>query len=107
VKPPTGLDSISFLPTLLGHPEAQKPHPYLYWEFYEGRSSQAVRMGDWKGVRIPMLTGEIELYDLRTDPGEQHDVAAAHPDVVERIRQIMQEAHVPSPLWKVPGTRRP
>jgi len=101
VKPPDGLDSTSFLPTLLGRPAAQAPDPYLYWEFYEGRSSQAVRLGDWKGVRIPMLTGEIELYDLRTDIGEQHDVAAAHPDVVARIRQIMDEAHVPSPLWKV------
>ena len=103
VKPPPGVDSTSFLPTLLGRTADQAQDPYLYWEFYEGRSSQAVRLGDWKGVRIPMLTGEIELYDLRTDIGEQHDVAAAHPDVVARIRQIMAEAHVPSPLWKVRG----
>ncbi len=101
--PPAGLDSISFLPTLLGRPADQPQHPYLYWEFYEGRSSQAVRLGDWKGVRRPMLTGSIELYDLRTDLGEQHDVAAAHPDIVERVRQIMVEAHVPSPLWSVRG----
>lgn len=101
VAPPAGLDSVSFLPTLLGRPADQAQHPYLYWEFYEGRSSQAVRLRDWKGVRSPMLTGEIELYDLRTDLGERHDVAAAHPDIVERIRQIMQEAHVPSPLWRV------
>jgi len=101
VKPPDGLDSTSFLPTLLGQSSKQAQDPYLYWEFYEGRSSQAVRLGDWKGVRIPMLTGEIELYDLRTDIGERHDVAAAHPDIVARIRQIMDEAHVPSPLWQV------
>jgi arylsulfatase A-like enzyme len=101
VAPPPHLDSTSFLPTLLGKPAEQAQDPYLYWEFYEGRSSQAVRLGDWKGVRIPMLTGEIELYDLRTDIGERHDVAALHPDIVARIRQIMAEAHVPSPLWKV------
>ncbi len=105
VKPPAGLDSISFLPTLLGHPAEQKQHAYLYWEFYEGRSSQAVRMGDWKGVRIPMLTGPIELYNLRTDLGERHDVAAEHPDIVARIRAIMQEAHVPSLLWIPPAQR--
>ncbi|HTT57104.1 MAG TPA: arylsulfatase [Opitutaceae bacterium] len=103
VKPPSRLDSTSFLPTLLGRPAEQAQDPYLYWEFYEGRSSQAVRLGDWKGVRIPMLTGEIELYDLRTDIGERHDVAAAHPDVVARIRRVMAEAHVPSPLWRVRG----
>jgi len=71
------------------------------WEFYEGATSQAVRLGNWKGVRIPMLTGPIQLFDLSTDLGEQHEVAAAHPDVVERIRNIMDQAHVPSPLWPV------
>ena len=28
------------------------------------------------------------LYDLEHDPGEKHDVAAAHLDVIERIRAI-------------------
>ena len=101
VHPPDKLDSLSFLPALLGKTKAQKAHEYLYWEFYEGATSQAVRMGNWKGVRIPMLTGPIQLFDLSNDLGEQHDVAAAHPDVVERIRKIMDQAHVPSPLWPV------
>jgi arylsulfatase A-like enzyme len=102
VPPPGHLDGVSLLPTILGHPEAQKPRGYLYWEFYEGASSQAVRLGNWKAVRIPMLTGKIQLYDLATDIGEKHDVAADHPDVVEHIRTLMDQAHVPSPLWK-PG----
>jgi len=28
-----------------------------------------------------------ELYDLKTDPGQQKDVAAAHPDVVQLLRE--------------------
>jgi len=36
--------------------------------------------------------GPIELYDLRTDLGEQTNIAADHPDVVARIRQIMTDA---------------
>lgn len=103
---PAGLDGIDFLPAILGDDRDQPQHAYLYWEFYEPPTSQAVRLGDWKGVRIPMLSGEIELYDLATDPGERHDLAAEHPDIVARIRAIMDQAHVPSPLWNPHPARR-
>jgi len=95
-SPPENIDSISLLPALLGRPSNQKKHDYLYWEF---RSAQAVRMGKWKAVREPMLTGDIELYNLRTDVRETQNVADQHPEVVEQIREIMDEAHTPSPLW--------
>jgi arylsulfatase A-like enzyme len=101
VTPPANLDGVSLLPAILGRTAAQKPHDHLYWEFYEGASSQAVRLGNWKAVRIPMLTGKIQLFDLATDLAEAHDVAAAHPDVVGQIRALMEKDHVPSPLWKV------
>lgn len=104
VRPPPRLDSLSFVPAILGEDSAQQKHDYLYWEFYEGASSQAVRQGDWKGVRSPMLKGEIELYDLNHDLAEQHNVAAQHPDIVARIRADMEEAHVPSPLFKPGGS---
>ena len=35
----------------------------------------------------------IELYDLENDPAEQHNLANKHPDIVERIRKAMEEAH--------------
>jgi len=99
---PEGLDSLSLVPTLVGDPDRQPQHPYLYWEFYEQGSRQAVRMGRWKGVRQPMLTGPIELFDLAADLSETRDVTAEHPDVVDRIRAALDEAHVPSALWTVP-----
>jgi N-acetylgalactosamine-6-sulfatase len=41
-----------------------------------------------------LLTGDetkpMSLFDLATDPGEQHDVAAAHPDVVARLKQLYE-----------------
>jgi arylsulfatase A-like enzyme len=98
---PAGLDSTNFLPALLG--EAQPPHEFLYWEFYENGSAQAVRFGNWKAIRQPMLDGPIALYDLGADLGEKHDIAAAHPDLVARAKEYMDKAHTPSPLWKVPG----
>jgi arylsulfatase A-like enzyme len=100
-KEPAGLDGVGFLPTLLGSGE-QRQHAYLYWEFYEQGGRQAVRMGDWKAIRQPW-GGRIELYDLKADLGETHDLAADHPDVVEKLRPAMDEAHVPSPLWTVRG----
>lgn len=93
-------DGLSFLPTLLGQASEQEQHPYLYWEFPGYNGLQAVRMGDWKGMRRNMQDGnlEIELYNLATDLREQQNVAAEHPEVVEQIRTIMIEAHVPPTL---------
>ena len=85
--------------------QAGPAHPYLYWEFYEGGSAQAVRAGRYKAVRKPMFTGEIELYDLDEDVGERTDVADLHPDVVARIAEIMARCHEPSERWQVRGRR--
>jgi arylsulfatase A-like enzyme len=98
------VDGISFAPAILGRDRRQKAHPYLYWEFYERPTAQAVRMGDWKGVALP-FGGAIELYNLKEDPGEQRNVAGRHPEVVARIRAAMKEAHTPSPLWQLPAAR--
>ncbi|MDE2924555.1 MAG: arylsulfatase [Acidobacteriota bacterium] len=103
VEAPLNIDSISFAPTLRGRAGDQRTHDYLYWEFYEAGSSQAVRLRQWKGVRRPMLTGRLELYDVLRDEGERYDVARNHPEVVEEIAEIMEEAHVPHPNWSPPG----
>jgi uncharacterized sulfatase len=103
--PPDGLDSISFLPTIMGRPDQQKQHEYLYWEFYERGGKQAVRAGQWKAVRMPMLSGRTELFDLGTDLGEANDVAAEQPEVVKRLEDMMAEAHVPHANWEVRGRR--
>ncbi|MBW3630869.1 MAG: arylsulfatase [Gemmatimonadetes bacterium] len=96
-RTPKGKDGLSYLPVLLGR--EQPRHPHLYWEFYEGTPAQAVRLGDWKGIRRPAFTGEFELYDLRSDPAERRDLAASQPEVVRRMARIMAQEHVPSPFW--------
>jgi arylsulfatase A-like enzyme len=98
---PASLDSISFLPAILGETDWQQEHDYLYWEFYERGSAQAVRMGNWKAVRKPMFGGQIELYNLESDSGEEIDVSEGFPDIVSKARKSMEDAHTPSPLWKV------
>ena len=103
-KAPKG-DGFSFLPTILGKP-GQPKHDHLYWEFYEGESSQGVLLagpgGWWKGIAKP-FGGEIELYSLKDDLGETKNLAAEHPELVKAVRAVMAQEHVPSPLWKLPA----
>lgn len=97
---PINTDGISFLPTLLGKEQTQK-HDYLYWEFHEQNGKQAVREGNWKGIRLQAGTEEpiFELYDLSTDIHEDHNVAAEHPDVVAHLQQLIDQSHTESELF--------
>ena len=95
---PRKTDGISMVPTLFGQSDSQKKHEYLYWEFYEKGGRIAVRLGDYKGVRMNVLKNPdapIELYKVTDDLEEQRDLAADHPVLVERIEGIMEEAHTP------------
>lgn len=102
---PEHVDGISFLPALRG--ERQEKRPFLYREFPAFGGQQAVWWGNWKGMRMNLLRNppdsRIELYHLGRDPGEEHDVAAQHPDVVQRIAEIMQREHRPSGLFPIPA----
>lgn len=92
---PRYTDGLSFLPTLLGQGDQQQ-HRYLYWEFHEGNGKQAVRMGQWKGIRLDAKKkpdAPLTLYNLREDPTETTDVAARHPDIVAQLAQMMDNAH--------------
>ena len=42
----------------------------------------AVRKGNWKLVKIALLPGKTELYDLSKDPGEKNNVAGQFPEIV-------------------------
>jgi arylsulfatase len=99
-KTPQGIDGISFLPTLLDQGE-QKKHEFLYWEFPGYGGQQALRMGDWKLLRQNLMKGNAptQLFNLAKDIGETTDVAAAHPEIVERMTRILREQHTSSKLY--------
>ncbi|MEO6894734.1 MAG: arylsulfatase [Ginsengibacter sp.] len=92
---PANIDGLNLLPTLLENQQGQKKHEFLYWEFPQYGGQQAVRLGNWKGVRFDMLKGnmKIKLFDLDKDIQEQHDVAAQHPEIIKKMEEIMKKEH--------------
>ena len=89
-------DGVSFVPALK-NPAATHHERPLYWHFPHwgnqgGSPGAAVRLGDWK--LIDWFWGKpTELFNLRTDIGERNNVAARNPEVVTKLRQILEGFH--------------
>lgn len=104
------IDGMNVWPILAGQSGANNPHDAYY--FYWDRELQAVRSGRWK-LHLPhgyrtmagstagkdgqpgpykQTATRLALYDLENDVGEQKDVAAEHPDVVERLKKLAEQA---------------
>ena len=96
IESPAGIDGISYLPTLLGKQDKQAQHEYLYWEYY---SRRAIRVGKWK-AHGNANNKNFELYNLEKDLGESKNIAAENPQIAERMKKIMEDAHVYSPDFK-------
>ncbi len=89
-------DGISFLPTLLGKPQMQKMHEYLYFEYPEKGGQLAVRMGEWKGVRLNVKqnpTNPWMLFNIKNDRNETTDLAASHPELLKIFDDIIKKEH--------------
>jgi arylsulfatase A-like enzyme/acetyl esterase/lipase len=93
-----------------GRRASDRPDTYLC--YYNVNELQAVREGPWK-LFFPHVYRTMQgqtpgkdgipgryrqerigraLYNLASDPGEQHDVAAEHPEIVARLEQIAEAA---------------
>ncbi|WP_316837340.1 arylsulfatase [Pedobacter nutrimenti] len=94
LKVPKHVDGISILPTILSKGK-QTDRSYLYFEYPEYGGQQAIRIGNWKGIRLDMLKGNAKwsLYDLATDQTEQYDVAGQHPEIIKKMKAISKKEH--------------
>lgn len=45
----------------------------------------AIRKGKWKLIKVALLPGKTELFDLEKDPGEKENVADKYPDVLRDL----------------------
>lgn len=98
---PENTDGLSLVPTLLGKPDQQKEHDFLYWEFHEGGFKQAALFqGRWKGIRQGAPDAPVVLYDQLNDVAEQIDVAKQHPDIAAKLGAYLQTARAPLPEWE-------
>jgi arylsulfatase A-like enzyme len=74
------IDGVSFVPALRGGPFERGP---IYWHYPHygnqgGTPGASVRDGDWKLIRF-FEDGHEELYNLREDIGEEHDLVTREP----------------------------
>src|SRR5690606_35207944 len=101
-------DGVSFLPTLLGNHSAQKQREYIYWEYPERGGQVAIRMGDWKGVKVQIRKKGYRnapwmLFNIKNDRNETTDLAAQHPELIKRFDEIVKKEHQPAHIkeWEI------
>jgi arylsulfatase A-like enzyme len=99
IRPPSSIDGISVLPTLLG--KAQRTDDrFLYWEFLTNNFQQAVRWRNYKALR-QAPDKPLELFDLSKDIAEEHNIAAENPDVIAKFEAYLKTARTYSPNWPI------
>jgi arylsulfatase A-like enzyme len=83
------LDGVSFVPLLKGTGTPKREAICWHYPHYHGsgnRPSGAIRVGDFKLIEW-YEDGQIELYNLQEDLGENNDLAARMPDKAEELRR--------------------
>ena len=76
------LEGIDLLP-LLKTAAPPLDRTFFWRAVYQGREEKAARSGAWK---VFLDDGIQMLFDVTRDPGERHDTAAEHPDIVARLK---------------------
>lgn len=87
---PRGKDSLSYLPTLLGR-EAGQEHDYVIIQnrFDQMGSAAIITNDGWKLVEIDAAAGRYQLYNVRSDNAERHNLIASHPAIASRLKAIL------------------
>ena len=97
------IDGKDIQPLLFGEAGAKSPHEAFY--YYQRSQLQAVRAGKWKlflpleePYRVPPHAERNEkptkarLFNVAEDIASEREVAAQHPDVVERLMKLAEVA---------------
>ena len=92
-------EGINILPLFYGQ-QVDTDNRTLYWEF--PGVQRAARRGDWKCVTIKR-GAPLELYNIKDDPAELHNLASEYPEKVAEFEHEMSRLRTPSVNWPLPG----
>jgi len=85
------LDGESILPLLTQAGSLRRDAIYWHYPHYHhARPAGAVRQGDWKLIE-QYETGQLQLYNLAADIGEQHNLAEQMPEKARRLQQKLAQ----------------
>jgi arylsulfatase A-like enzyme len=115
-------DSVNLLPFITG--QKAPPHDYLFWR---SSPTRAIRDARWKLLEYPISAYSMDqldlarrlppptqgwprtasegyltlLYDLQNDPGERENLAAQHPEIVQRLRAAYEQWNTSLPAESI------
>lgn len=81
------IDGVNILPHAEGKAANARPHDTIFWQ---SDGYRVVRHLDWK-LQVIEKPGVVYLYDLATDPTEKTNLAAARPDMVAKLRKLLDD----------------
>jgi choline-sulfatase len=87
IEPPRDIDGVSLLPMMRGLDQPLMGFAETDYRLYVHH--RAIRRGDHKLI-LDLMDGGRELYDLSTDPTEQHDISSAEPRLTYELAQELQ-----------------
>jgi len=96
---PQKTDGMDISPLFFGHDIDTDSRP-LYWEF-PGKQ-RALRHRGWKAVSVGR-NKPLELYRIKEDPLEQHDLAKDYPQLLQQMDSLMRQMRTPSPNYPIDG----
>lgn len=86
-------DGVSFMPLLSGEKNFDRGPMFWHFPHYGnqgGAPGSSIRVGDYKLIEF-FEDNRVELYNLATDIGEEHDLAHEEKDRAEKMRAILTE----------------
>ena len=101
------IDGVSLVPVLKDPSERVRDHAFhAYPKQKLGRAirTERYRLVEWRSFGAAKDTTEYELYDYVTDPLETKNLTADHPEVVEKLKAILQK--YPEPVSRDRGKKR-